>query len=48
MMGQARHASEGWHLMTKKARSCPEIPASGVPAKYYFAGCPFAGMTGRS
>jgi hypothetical protein len=21
-------------------------PAFGVPAKYYFAGCPFAGVTG--
>ena len=21
------------------------VPAFGVPAKYYFAGCPFAGMT---
>ncbi len=24
--------------------TCP-IPAFGVPAKYYFAGCPFAGAT---
>jgi hypothetical protein len=24
-----------------------ETPAFGVPAKYYFAGCPFAGVTER-
>jgi hypothetical protein len=27
--------------------SCPETPAFGVPAKYYFAGRPFAGVTGK-
>jgi hypothetical protein len=26
-------------------RSGPETPAFGVPAKYHFAGCPFAGVT---
>jgi hypothetical protein len=25
--------------------SCPGTPAFGVPAKYYSAGCPFAGVT---
>jgi hypothetical protein len=25
-----------------------ETPAFGVPAKYYFAGCPFAGVTVKS
>jgi hypothetical protein len=23
----------------------PETPALGVPTKYYFVGCPFAGVT---
>jgi hypothetical protein len=23
----------------------PETPAFGVPTKYYFVGCPFAGVT---
>ena len=31
--------------MRPTATSCSENPAFGVPAKYYFAGCPFAGMT---
>ena len=25
-----------------------ETPAFGVPAKWYFVGCPFAGVTDRS
>jgi hypothetical protein len=32
----------------RSVTSCPETPAFGVPTKYYFVGCPFAGATGKS
>ncbi|WP_420606145.1 hypothetical protein [Novosphingopyxis sp.] len=38
-----RHPSESWGLGRIAMR--PEMPAFRVPTKYYFVGCPFAGMT---
>ena len=41
--GQAAPAPSG-----RDVSAClHETPAFGVPAKYYFAGCPCAGVTGK-
>jgi hypothetical protein len=41
----ARHPGEGRDLRTRSLGCLHETPAFGVPTKYYFVGCPFAGVT---